>query len=146
MLYTNDRGELGICLTNYKALLLMIANNGLWQYWADLNTHGYVFCKCKVLPQGTWYIESWLWLKLLHVNSRAWKGKNEKVRSNNISSSDTLRRSMGINTGRQYFYFTIMPTTNDLMQKKTLTSQVHTMNYMVNVSVFFPTQEQRACS
>lgn len=44
---------------------------------------------------------------------------------------------MGIDTGMQFFYFTLMPATNDLMQKKTLNSQVCTMNYIVNIRGFF---------
>lgn len=65
------------------------------------------------------------------------KKKIGKIKGNNISSSDTRIRSMGINTGMQFFYFTLMPATNDLMQKKTLNSQVCTMNYIVNVRGFF---------
>lgn len=65
------------------------------------------------------------------------KKKNGKIKGNNISSSDTRIRSMGIDTGMQFFYFTLMPATNDLMQKKTLNSQVCTMNYIVNIRVFF---------
>lgn len=72
----------------------------------------------------------------------AWKEKkNGKIKGNNISSSDTRIRSMGIDTGMQFFCFTLMPATNDLMQKKTLNSQVCTMNYIVNIRVFFSIQE-----
>lgn len=72
-----------------------------------------------------------------------WPGKKKKsgkIKGNNISSSDTQIRSMGIDTGMQFFHFTLMPATNDLMQKKTLNSQVCTMNYIVNVNSFFFSQ------
>ena len=68
----------------------------------------------------------------------AWKEKKiGKIKGTNISNSDTQIRSMGIDTGMQFFHFTLMPATNDLMQKKTLNSQVCTMNYIVNVKSFF---------